>query len=42
MGQELLDKTGYQRKPRTYYHAVATNGAQALRVVVKIDTHTQL
>lgn len=31
MGQELLDKTGYQRKPRTYYHAVATNGAQALR-----------
>ena len=31
MGQELLDKTGYQRKPRTYYHAVALNGAQALR-----------
>ena len=31
MGQELLDKTGYQRKPRTYYVAVASNGAQALR-----------
>jgi hypothetical protein len=31
MGQELLDTTGYQRKPRTYYHAVALNGAQALR-----------
>ena len=31
MGQELLDRTGYQRKPRTYYHAVATNGTQALR-----------
>jgi hypothetical protein len=31
MGQELLDTAGYQRKPRTYYHAVATNGAQALR-----------
>ena len=31
MGQELLDTTGYQRKPRTYYHATATNGAQALR-----------
>jgi len=31
MGQELLDKQGYQRKPRTYYHAVALNGAQALR-----------
>lgn len=31
MGQELLDKKGYQRIPRTYYVAVATNGAQALR-----------
>ena len=31
MGQELLDTAGYQRKPRTYYHATATNGAQALR-----------
>jgi hypothetical protein len=31
MGQELLDRTGYQRKPRTYYVAVASNGAQALR-----------
>lgn len=31
MGQELLDKTGYQRTPRTYYLAVASNGAQALR-----------
>ena len=31
MGQELLDKQGYQRKPRTFYVAVATNGAVALR-----------
>jgi hypothetical protein len=31
MGQELLDKKGYQRKPRTFYVAVASNGAQALR-----------
>jgi hypothetical protein len=31
MGQELLDKTGYQRKPRTFYVAVATNSATALR-----------
>jgi hypothetical protein len=31
MGQELLDKQGYQRKPRTFYVAVASNGAQALR-----------
>ena len=32
MGQELLDiNTGYERKPRTYYHATATNGTQALR-----------
>ena len=31
MGQELLDRQGYQRKPRTYYHAVSLNGAQALR-----------
>ena len=31
MGQELLEVKGYQRTPRTYYHAVATNGAQALR-----------
>lgn len=31
MGQELLDTQGYQRKPRTYYHAVSLNGAQALR-----------
>jgi hypothetical protein len=31
MGQELLDRTGYVKKPRTYYHAVALNGAQALR-----------
>ena len=31
MGQELLDKVGYQRKPRTFYVAVATNGAVALR-----------
>ena len=31
MGNELLDVTGYQRKPRTYYVAVASNGAQALR-----------
>ena len=31
MGNELLDVRGYQRKPRTYYHAVALNGAQALR-----------
>jgi hypothetical protein len=31
MGQELLDRTGYVKKPRTYYVAVASNGAQALR-----------
>jgi hypothetical protein len=31
MGQELLDRQGYQRKPRTYYVAVATNSATALR-----------
>jgi hypothetical protein len=32
MGQELLEDVGFHRKPRTYYHAVATtNGAQALR-----------
>jgi hypothetical protein len=31
MGQELLERTGYQRKPRTFYVAVATNGAVALR-----------
>jgi hypothetical protein len=31
MGQELLDRQGYQRKPRTFYVAVATNGAVALR-----------
>jgi len=31
MGQELLEVTGYQRNPRIYYHAVASNGAQALR-----------
>ena len=31
MGQELLDRKGYQRKPRTFYVAVATNGAVALR-----------
>ena len=31
MGQELLDRIGYERKPRTYYHAVASNGAQAVR-----------
>ena len=31
MGQELLEVTGYQRTPRTHYHAVASNGAQALR-----------
>jgi len=31
MGQELLERTGYQRTPRVYYHAVASNGAQALR-----------
>ena len=31
MGQELLEVTGYQREPRVFYHAVATNGAQALR-----------
>jgi hypothetical protein len=31
MGNELLDVTGYQRKPRTFYVAVASNGAQALR-----------
>ena len=31
MGQELLDRKGYQRKPRTFYVAVATNSAVALR-----------
>jgi hypothetical protein len=31
MGQELLDRKGYERKPRTFYVAVATNGAVALR-----------
>ncbi len=31
MGQELLNDVGFHRKPRTYYHAIATNGAQALR-----------
>ena len=31
VGQELLDRTDYQRKQRTYYVAVASNGAQALR-----------
>jgi hypothetical protein len=31
MGQELLEDVGFHRKPRTYYLAVATNGAQALR-----------
>ena len=32
MGQELLDENkGWIYTPRTYYHAVATNGAQALR-----------
>ena len=31
MGNELLDVKGYQRKPRTFYVAVASNGAQALR-----------
>ena len=31
MGNELLEVRGYQRKPRTYYVAIATNGATALR-----------
>ena len=31
MGNELLDVRGYQRKPRTYYVAIATNSATALR-----------
>jgi hypothetical protein len=32
MGQDLLNaNTSYAHRPRTYYHAVATNGAQALR-----------
>jgi hypothetical protein len=32
MGQELLDENkGWIYTPRTYYHAVTTNGAQALR-----------
>lgn len=32
MGNELLDvNTNYTYRPRTYYHAVASNGAQALR-----------
>jgi hypothetical protein len=32
MGNELLDvNTNYSYKPRTYYHALASNGAQAVR-----------
>ena len=31
MGQELLSIKGYTRTPRTYYLAVASNGAQVLR-----------
>lgn len=54
MGQELLEvNTSWTRTPRTYYHAVASNGAQALRgshddrythavVMVKVDYPNQL